>query len=108
MSENTPKTAEQKDAEDNKSVAVLSYVWILFLVPLLAKKDSKFCQFHAKQGLVLFIVELVASLFLWIPLIGQLLGLVLIIVAIIGILKVLSGEMYKIPYIYDWSEKIKI
>lgn len=108
--EKTKKTpmADDRDAQDNKYVALFSYIYILFLVPLLAKRDSKFCQFHAKQGLVLFVVDIVASLLVWIPVIGQLLALALAIVSVIGIIKVLNGEYWKIPFIYDWSEKIKI
>jgi uncharacterized membrane protein len=103
-----PQTADDRDAQENKIVALFSYIWILFLIPLLAKRDSKFCQFHAKQGLVLFVIDLIASLFVWIPVIGQILMLLLAIISIIGIVKVLNGEYWKIPYIYDWSEKIKI
>jgi fumarate reductase subunit D len=103
-----PQTADDRDAQENKYTALFSYIWILFLIPLLARRDSKFCQFHAKQGLVLFVIDLIASLFFWIPLIGQLLMLALAIVSVIGIIKVLNGEYWKIPYIYGWSEKIKI
>jgi uncharacterized membrane protein len=104
----TPLSADGRDAEENKYVALFSYVYILFLIPLLAKRDSKFCQFHAKQGLVLFVIDIIASLFMWFPVIGQLLMFALAIVSVIGIIKVLNGEYWKIPYIYDWSEKIKI
>lgn len=100
------KNVLDKDVEDNKTMAVFSYVWILCLVPLLGKKDSKFAQFHAKQGLVLFIIELLAGLIFWFPMIGQLLMLCLIIISILGIIKALNGEWWKIPYIYDWSKKI--
>lgn len=103
----TPITRD-KDVEKNKAIAALSYIWILFLVPMLAKRRSKFCQFHAKQGLVLFIVEVIAGLIFWIPYIGQLIMLVLVIVAIIGIIKALNGEWWKIPYIYSWSKKINL
>ncbi|MDD5528075.1 MAG: hypothetical protein PHO56_03840 [Patescibacteria group bacterium] len=103
-----PASADDRDAQENKYTALFSYIYILFLIPLLAKRDSKFCQFHAKQGLVLFVVDIIASLFMWIPLIGQLLMLALAIVSIIGIVKVLNGEYWKIPFVYDWSEKIKI
>src|SRR5918993_12910 len=41
---------------------VLSYLWLLALVPLLTEKDDKEVQWHAKHGLVL----MVAELFLWI------------------------------------------
>lgn len=57
---NTPDTTESFDRDDiakNKGMAVLSYIWILFIIPLFAAKDSKFARFHANQGLVLFIVD---------------------------------------------------
>lgn len=104
----TPLSADAADAQENKYTAIFSYIYILFLIPLLAKRNSKFCQFHAKQGLVLFVIDIVASLFAWVPLFGQLLMIALAIVSIIGIIKVLNGEYWKIPYVYDWSEKIKI
>jgi uncharacterized membrane protein len=94
----------QKDIELNKNVAALSYLWILFLIPLLSKKDSKYCQFHAKQGLVLFIL----GLFTWVPIFGWLLFVVLVAVSVFSILKVINGEWYKIPYIYDWSKKFNL
>ena len=98
----------RKDVEENKTVAALSYAWILCLVPLLGKRKSKFAQFHAKQGLVLFIIELGASLVMWFPVFGQLLMLALLIVSVLGIIKALNGEWWKIPYLYDWSKKINL
>lgn len=102
------KKSSDPDVEANKVIAALSYVWILFLVPLLAKRDSKFAQFHAKQGLVLFIIELIAGLIVWFPFFGQLIMLGLIVVAVMGIIKALNGEWWKIPYIYNWSLKINL
>ena len=101
--ENAPKINDP-DIEANKTVAALSYISILFLVPLLAKKDSKFSQFHAKQGLILFIIEFLV----WIPFIGWLIGLALFVLAIVAILKTLQGESWQIPYIYDWSKKFNL
>lgn len=101
-----PKNTPDQDVEANKTMAALSYVWILCLVPLLGKKNSKFAQFHAKQGLVLFAVEIVASILTWIPVLGWLLGLGLLIVAIMAIIKALNGDWWEIPYVYDWSKKI--
>lgn len=104
----TSKTSKQKDAEINKVMAALSYVWILCLIPLLGKKDSEFVQFHAKQGFILFIVEILASLVVWFPLFGQLFMLLLIIIAVMGVIKALNEEWWEIPIIYDWSKKLKI
>ncbi len=40
-------------------MAVLAY--IIFLIPLLAAKDSKFARYHTNQGLVLFLAALAFS-----------------------------------------------
>ena len=92
------------DFEKNKTIAALSYVWILFLIPLLGKKHSKFSQFHARQGLILFLLSFIA----WFPLIGWLIGLAVIIISVMGILKTLEGTWWKVPYIYDISKKINL
>jgi uncharacterized membrane protein len=101
-------TGKDKDVEENKIIAALSYAWILCLVPLLGKRKSKFAQFHAKQGLILFILELIASLLMWFPAFGQLLMLAFVVISVIGIIKALNGEWWKIPYVYNWSKKINL
>src|ERR1700754_1359030 len=47
------------DVEKNKVFALLSYLGILWLVPLLAAKESPFCKFHCNQGIVLSIATFV-------------------------------------------------
>jgi uncharacterized membrane protein len=60
----TPESLEvtPEDAEKNKIYGILAYVPIplplLWLIPLLAAKDSPFAKYHANQGFVLFILEL--------------------------------------------------
>lgn len=84
MADNTPNMS-QEDINANKGMSVLSYIGILFLIPMLARKDSPYCRFHANQGLVLFIVEIVVNLLFgilgaFVPVlgtIGSLLSLVL-------------------------------
>ena len=108
MPEEIKSPGTDPDVEANKTIAALSYISILFLVPLLGKKDSKFAQFHAKQGLVVFIIELVVMFVAWMPVIGWLLGLATLALAIVAILKTLQGEWWKIPYIYDFSQKFNL
>lgn len=98
------QSPDQKDIEDNKVLTLLSYLGILCLIPLLAKKDSKFAQFHAKQGLVIAIGELLA----WFPVFGWILGVILFVFSIMGLVNVLSGKMEKLPVIGDLAEKIKL
>jgi uncharacterized membrane protein len=95
---------EDADIKENKVWALLSYLGILCLIPLLAKKDSKFAQFHAKQGLLLVIGWVVS----WFPILGWIIGIIVLVLSIIGIVNVLSGEMKKLPLIGDYAEKLNI
>ncbi len=99
-----PKTSKESDAEMNKNMAIISYVWILCLIPLLGNKKSEFVQFHAKQGFVLFLLSFATI----VPFFGQILCLVLFFVSVWAIIKTLNGEKWEIPVIFEWSKKIKI
>lgn len=97
-----------QDVEDNKYVAALSYIGLLFLVPLLVKKDSPFAQFHAKQGLVLCVAFFIGSFFFWVPIIGWAAGLLLLVVDIMALIKTLSGKSWAIPGVGDVVKKLNI
>ena len=47
---------------DRTLMIVLSYLWILALIPLLTKKEDSEVQWHAKHGIVFMVAEIV----LWI------------------------------------------
>ena len=92
----------------NKLMAAISYVWILFLVPLLAAKDDAFARYHANQGLVLFIVDTAVGIVGKIleSILGSIggiifgaLGIVIFVLFIIGIVNALKGEMKPLPLI---------
>ena len=96
---NTPDTTadfDEKDIADNKVYAILSYIWILFLVPLLAAKESKFARFHANQGLVLFIASIICGI---IPIVGWILGIVVLVLEIIGIVNAAQGKAKEVPIV---------
>lgn len=101
---NTADTTSEYDAQDiekNKVMAVLAY--ILFFIPLLAAKDSKFARFHTNQGLVLFLGGIIASVVAVIPVIGRIIapiaGLVITVLAVIGIINALNGKAKELPVI---------
>ncbi|MFA7253359.1 MAG: hypothetical protein WC107_02285 [Patescibacteria group bacterium] len=97
-----------RDIEENKALAALSYIWILFLVPLLLKRDSTFAQYHAKQGLILFLVWTIIGFIFWLPIIGWLLGLGVIILFVIGMINALTGKMQPLPIIGKYAERMNI
>jgi hypothetical protein len=51
--------ADADDIEKNKVFAVLAYIGILFLVPLLAAPQSRFARYHTNQGIVLFLASII-------------------------------------------------
>ena len=129
MSEDMGSTVKSgsSDAEDNKVMAVLAYLGILVLVPILAAKESRFAQYHANQGLVLLIAGIggfiVLSIFSTItsmilgniPILGALVGLFLggllyfiawiavMILVIMGILNAVKGEEKPLPVIGKYN-----
>jgi len=97
------KYNEQEDIQKNKQTALYSYLWFLVLFAFVQKKQSRFVQFHARQGLVLFLLSFLTL----VPFLGQVLMIVLIVISIIGLLQVNNGAWWKIPFIYEISKKIK-
>ncbi|MCD9025521.1 DUF4870 domain-containing protein [Cohnella sp. NL03-T5] len=83
-------------------MAIVGY--ILFFVPLLAAKESPFAQYHARQGLNLFLLALAVNIVLGIlPFIGWLLlpfaNLAILGLMIIGILAAANGQIKPLPII---------
>jgi uncharacterized membrane protein len=98
---------------------VLSYLWLLALIPLLVEKDDAEVQWHAKNGLLLLAGEIALCIALVIigrvPVIGDVLGCVLIpflwivilVVHIIAIVKALKGNRLLIPFVSDYVAQWK-
>ncbi len=99
------RTAEYspEDVNTNRIFAVLSYLGFLFIIPLIAVPDSKFARFHANQGLVIFIAELISSLLYLIPFIGWIAGaaagILLTVLSVMGIVNSIQGKAGELPVI---------
>ena len=111
---------DQNDIQQNKLMAVLAYLGILVLVPILAAKESKYARYHANQGLVLFIANIVVSVVMGIvgfivgfiagftgltflatlvTIISWLLSAVIFVLAILGIVNAATGKAKELPVI---------
>ncbi|OCT14420.1 hypothetical protein A8709_26810 [Paenibacillus pectinilyticus] len=94
------------DIQSNKGMAILAY--ILFFVPLIAAKDSKYAWYHANQGLTLFLTGVIVNVVLGIiPFIGWLLlplaNLAVVILAVLGIVAAAQGQVKPLPYIGSYT-----
>ena len=91
------------DVETAKGTAWLSYLFILWLIPLLTLKDNAFAKFHVKQGIMLTLCWIAVSIAgTIIPILGWFLiapvgWAILLVLAIMGIVKALNGEYWKLP-----------
>ena len=114
MAETTPGSAPS----NNRNVMiVLSYLWLLALVPLLTEKDDQEVQWHAKHGIVLMLAELVVWVvvnFILVALgpigcifvlITPLLALAQLALHIMCMLKGINGGRLLIPGLSEFADK---
>ena len=94
----------------NTLMCVLSYLGILSLIPFFAEKNDPFIQYHAKQGLILCIIEIVLNvvlmILLFIPVVNliayilsSVVGVVFVVLAILGIVAACKGEEKELPIV---------
>ncbi len=116
--EETQKTdepqGEQKKPEAAQSkinaMALISYIGVLSLIPYFTKDTDEFAKFHAKQGFVLFLLEVASYVVMVvIPLfgfiVGEILGLVWVVLSVLGILNVTKNKKEKLPIIGDLTNR---
>jgi uncharacterized membrane protein len=95
---------------------VLAYLGILAIIPLVAEKNDREVQWHAKNGLVILVAEIalivVFSILSHIPGVGclavlmfPLFSLVFLVVAIFGIYKAVNGQRLVIPGLSDFADR---
>jgi len=112
-------------AFEEKAFAALAYVWVMFLVPLILKRDNKFIVFHLRQGISLFIAEVLAAVLLWVlgvivlavaPLLGfglmqwlnRIVFLFFVILSLFAIYQTFRGKEWKMPVLHKFAQLIKI
>ncbi|MFA6410636.1 MAG: hypothetical protein WCW26_03635 [Candidatus Buchananbacteria bacterium] len=94
-------TETKNITSEEKIWAAISYLWILSVVAIAARKNNEFVRFHASQGLLLFAVSIVLC---FIPVIGWLLNILIGITAIVGIIRALQGEKWQLPVAADLAK----
>jgi uncharacterized membrane protein len=113
--EPSPASSDGAPSSNRNLMIVLSYIWVLFLVPLLVEKDDAEVQWHAKHGMVLTILEILIQVLLniivatgigcifavFIPVVF----LVFAVIRLIAIVKGINGERFIVPFVSQYTEK---
>lgn len=113
--QDTTSQYSEEEIKEGKTMGILAYIGILVLIPIFAAKDNRFVRYHANQGLVLFLAELiymviqrvlvrVSFLLFWrlgLLMTGvlNLLWLGFIAFLVIGIVNVCDGKAKELPVI---------
>ncbi len=114
MADTSPGSAP---SSNRNVMIVLSYLWLLALVPLLTEKDDKEVQWHAKHGIVLMVAELVVWVVVnfvlvalgpigcIVALITPLLALGQLALHVLCIVKGVNGQRFLIPGVSEYASR---
>jgi fumarate reductase subunit D len=100
---------DAQELKEGKFFALISYISFLCVVAMLLKKENKFVAYHAKQGLVLFVFEVVVYILSSVPLFTVLSNICLLaatVASIWGIIQVVRGSDCHIIWVSDIADKI--
>lgn len=106
---------------DRTVMVILSYLWILCLIPLLTKEDDNEVQWHAKNGLALLVAEIVVWVLFFV--VGMVLRRILfagcgvavfeciiwigfLAIRVMAIIKGVNGQRMRVPVISDFADKM--
>lgn len=89
-------------------MGVLAYVGPLVIISYITARDDASVKFHIKQGLVLLVIEgalwVVSSLFWFLFPVWQIINVIAIILAVLGIVHAVKGEERALPFVGSYSK----
>jgi uncharacterized membrane protein len=110
----TPPTGT---ASPNRGIMlVLSYLWLLALIPFVVEKNDPEVQWHAKHGLVLTVAEFLLWIVIWllihIPFLGWAIACVTCVIPLLIlafhvylIIQAVNGKRVLIPGISEYADR---
>ena len=99
-----PAEPPSASANEDKTVAILSYITLIGFIAAIIMNSSKKTQlgaFHLRQTLGLFLT----GLLMIIPLLNILIGICLFILWVMGLITAIKGEMKPIPLLGPLYQK---
>jgi uncharacterized membrane protein len=116
-----PRTGGAAPGGDRTLMIVLSYLWILALIPLLTKKDDAEVQWHAKNGIGILIGEIVTWIVITVlgfvipdiagcglSMISCVVWIAFLVLRVIALVKGVGGGRFTVPVLTDLGQKINV
>ncbi len=113
MAKPFPDGDDEEEPLESQEVflAVCSYVPVLCLLPALSRSNSEFARTHGRQGIVLFLAEILACMAAFIPVVGpplMAISLVALLGASIASARVaLEHRLWKPPVIGELADRLR-
>lgn len=110
MPEHKQPVTQNNEISDVALFAALSYIPFFPLFLIMYKRENTFMHFHARQGLVVFIIEALSHVLMkmlpGLSLLFSIFNIFLLVVAVIGLFAALMGKDTRFPLIGDLAEKL--
>jgi uncharacterized membrane protein len=113
-----PPPGSSTPSSNRNVMILLSYLWLLALIPLVVEKEDREVQWHAKHGLVLTVAELifwvafqvlmfVVGTFLscFFAIFAPIMWLGFLILHIVAIIKGINGQRLIIPGVSQYADR---
>ncbi|MFH0779135.1 MAG: hypothetical protein V2A71_11010 [Candidatus Eisenbacteria bacterium] len=113
---------EQSELKEARLLAAASYVLFLCFLPPLVLRDNPFAMYHARQGFLLFLLEIFLAIFIYvvehslglIPYLGLaivvllklVIGLGLLFTAAAGVARAAAGRHWTIPVLGEYHHRV--
>ncbi|MGN7612215.1 hypothetical protein ACQZV8_09045 [Magnetococcales bacterium HHB-1] len=103
------KTLSKESGLPSKVLASMSYLGILALVPMVLNRDDSYVNFHARQGIIIWMWEVIAIYCLFLPGIGRLIfvssSFLCLLFSIIGLISVFLNRAWRLPIVGTWVNR---
>lgn len=94
----------------DRGLAAISYIWVLWLIAMVLGGQNEFILRHAKQGLILFIAEILIMALAIIPILGWLIGFIgfiaSLVFTVLGFMHAWKGEEWELPVIGAFANRL--
>jgi len=87
--------------------AMLCYLPVFCLYPWSLRKEMPEIEGHARQGMILFAVEL-ALFLITVPVFYKIVWIAILVIAALGVLAAYNGRAYRLPVLWDLAEKVGV
>ncbi len=101
---------KRKAGRRSRVMAIMSYLGILCLIPLVFSRDDEYVDFHARQGVALWIWGVVAILALYLPGVGKIFFnfsiLIITFLSLVGMVAVVFDRAWRLPFVHHLAMKL--